>query len=181
MKVLSSVIHTKLLLAILAGVASIGSFQVWQNKQAQYEKLISDSKINCGVDIELGEDAVKRSPSLRALKYQNKLLPGLERPGINSESADPGAYVMLFRSPASTLPPNALPFDDPFFTSLLNKEKYPPKTLMVRAASFDLAKKKATVKSDCTKKPFVVDLENLYLEYQPIDRLLRRSNFDFLF
>jgi hypothetical protein len=181
MKVLSSVIQNKLLLAILAGVVSIVGFQVWQHNQAQYEKLISDAKVNCGVDIELGEDAVKRSPSLRALKYQNKLLPGLERPGINSESADPGAYVMLFRSPASTLPSNALPLDDPFFTSLLNKEKYPPKTLMVRAVSFDLAKKQAAVKSDCTKEPFVVDLEDLYLEYQPIDRDLRRSNSDLLF
>ncbi|MCW5318232.1 hypothetical protein GTQ43_32205 [Nostoc sp. KVJ3] len=113
MKVLSSVIHTKLLLAILAGVVSIGGFQVWQYNQAQYEKLISEAKNGCGVYIELGEDAIKRSPSLRALKYQNKRLSGLEQPGINSESADPGAYVMLFRSPASTLPPNALPFDDP--------------------------------------------------------------------
>jgi hypothetical protein len=180
MKVLSSVIQNKLLVAILAGVVSIGGFQVWQYKQAQYEKFISDSKINCGVDIELGEDAVKRSPSLRALKYQNKRLRELRQPGINSESADPGAYVMLLRSPASTLPPNALPFDDPFFTSLLNKEES-PKTLIVRAASFDLAKKQATVKSDCTKKPFVVDLEDLYLEYQPIDRNLRRSDFDILF
>ncbi|MHC5674397.1 hypothetical protein [Nostoc sp.] len=58
MKVLSSVIHTKLLVAILAGVVSIGGFQVWQYNQAQYAKFISDSKINCGVDIELGEDAV---------------------------------------------------------------------------------------------------------------------------
>lgn len=180
MKVLSSVIHTKLLVAILAGVSSIVSFQVWQYNQAQYAKFISDSKINCGVDIELGEDAVKRSPSLRALKYQNKRLRELRQPGINSESASPGAYVMLLRSPASTLPPNALPFDDPFFTSLLNKEES-PKTLIVRAASFDLAKKQATVKSDCTKKPFVVALEDLYLEYQPIDRNLRRSDFDILF
>lgn len=180
MKVLSSVIHTKLLLAILAGVVSIGGFQVWQYNQAQYEKLISEAKNGCGVYIELGEDAIKRSPSLRALKYQNKRLSGLEQPGINSESADPGAYVMLFRSPASTLPPNALPFDDPFFTSLLNKEES-PKTLMVQAVSFDLAKKQATVKSLCTKKPFVVALEDLYLEYQPIDRNLRRSNFDILF
>ncbi|MBN3906638.1 MAG: hypothetical protein HWQ35_08780 [Nostoc sp. NMS1] len=106
MKVLSLLIQNKLLMAILAGVASIGSFQFWQYNQAQYAKFISDSKINCGVDIELGEDAVKRSPSLRALKYQNKRLSGLEQPGINSESASPGAYVMLLRSPASTLPPS---------------------------------------------------------------------------
>lgn len=180
MKVLSSVIQNKLLLAILAGVLSIGSFQVWQYNQAQYEKLIINAKNDCGVYIELGEDAVKNSPSLRALKYQNKRLRELKQPGINSESADPGDYVMLFRSPASSLPPNALPFDDPFFTSLLNKEKS-PKTLMVSVLDFDLPKKQATVESYCTKKPFVVDLENLYARYQPIDRDLRRSNSDFLF
>jgi hypothetical protein len=181
MKVLSSVIQNKLLVAILAGVVSIGGFQVWQYNQAQYAKFISNAKNGCGVYIEMGEDAVKNSPSLRALKYQNKRLRELKQPGINSESAEPGAYLMLFRSPASTLPPNALPFDDPFFTSLLNKEKYPPKTLMVQAVSFDLGKKQATVKSLCTKKPFVVELEDLYLVYQPIDRNLRRSGFDILF
>lgn len=180
MNVLSLVIQNKLLLAILAGILSIGGFQIWQYNQAQYEKLISDAKNGCGVYMELGEGAVKNSPSLKVLKYKNKRLPELKQPGINSEGASPGAYVMLLRSPASTLPPNALPFDDPFFTSLLNKEES-PKTLIVRAASFDLAKKQATVKSDCTKKPFVVDLEDLYLEYQPIDRNLRRSDFDILF
>jgi hypothetical protein len=180
MKVLSSVIQNKLLLAILAGVVSIVSFQVWQYNQAQYEKLISNAKNDCGVYLELGENAVKNSPSLRALKYQNKRLRELKQPGINSEPADPGHYVMLFPSPASTLPPNALPFDDPFFTSLLNKSES-PQTLMADVVSFDLPKKQATVKSLCTKKPFVVDLEDLYLEYQPIDRNLRRSDFDILF
>ena len=180
MKVLSSVIHTKLLLAILAGVVSIGGFQVWQYNQAQYAKFISNAKNDCGVYLELGENAVKNSPSLRALKYQNKRLRELRQPGIGSESASPGHYVMLFRSPASTLPPNVNPIDDPFFTSLLNKEES-PKTLMADVVSFDLPKKQATVKSLCTKKPFVVDLEDLYLEYQPIDRNLRRSDFDILF
>lgn len=180
MKVLSSVIHTKLLVAILVSVASIVSFQVWQYNQAQYAKFIIHAKNDCGVYLELGENAVKNSPSLRALKYQNKRLRELRQPGIGSESASPGHYVMLFRSPASTLPPNASPIDDPFFTSLLNKEES-PKTLMADVVSFDLPKKQATVKSLCTKKPFVVDLEDLYLEYQPIDRLLRRSNFDILF
>ncbi|WP_414516636.1 hypothetical protein [Nostoc sp. PCC 9305] len=180
MKFVSSLIQNKFLAAILAGVASIVSFQVWQYNQAQYEKFISQAKNDCGVYIELGEDAVKRSPSLRALKYQNKRLRELKQPGINSEPAAPGHYVMLFRSHASTLPPNALPFDDPFFTSLLNKEES-PKTLMADVVSFDLPKKQATVKSLCTKKPFVVDLEDLYLEYQAIDREVRRSNSDFLF
>lgn len=180
MKVLSLVIQNKLLVAILAGVASIGSFQFWQYNQAQYEKFIINAKNDCGVYIELGENAVKDSPSLRALKYRNKRLRELKQPGINSESANPGDYVILFRSPASSLPPNALLFDDPFFTSLLNKEES-PKTLMVSVLSFDLPKKQATVESYCTKKPFVVDLENLYARYQPIDRDLRRSNFDILF
>lgn len=104
MKVLSSVIQNKLLLAILAGVLSIGSFQVWQYNQAQYEKFINQAKNDCGVYIELGEDAVKRSPSLRALKYQNKRLRELKQPGINSEPADPGHYVML-RRPAGCCHP----------------------------------------------------------------------------
>jgi hypothetical protein len=180
MKVLSLVIQNKLLLAILAGVLSIGGFQIWQYNQAQYEKFIIHAKNDCGVYIELGEGAVKNSPSLRALKYQNKRLPELRQPGINSEPADPGHYVMLFPSPGSTLPPNALPFDDPFFTSLLNKSES-PKTLMADVVSFDLPKKQALVKSLCTKKPFVVALEDLYLEYQPIDRELRYNGFDLLF
>lgn len=180
MKVLSLAIQNKLLLAILAGVASIVSFQVWQYNQAQYEKLISNAKNDCGVYIELGEDAVKNSPSLKAVKYQNKLLRGLKQPGINSESADPGDYVMILRSPASTLPPNALPFEDPFFTSLLNKEDS-PKTLMISVVAFDLPKKQATVESSCTKKPFVVNLDNLYERYQTVDRNLRHSGFDILF
>ncbi|AVH68267.1 hypothetical protein IQ274_36145 [Nostoc sp. LEGE 12447] len=180
MKVLSLAIQNKLLLAILTGVASIGSFQVWQYNQAQYEKRMRNAKNDCGVYIELGEDAVRFSPSLKAVKYQNKILPGLEQPGINSESADPGDYVMILRSQSSTLPPNAKPFDDPFFTSLLNKETL-PKTLMVSVVSFDKSKKQATVESYCTKKPFVVDMDNLYERSQTIDRNLKHSGFDILF
>lgn len=180
MKVLSSVIQNKLLLAILAGVVSIGGFQIWQAKQAQYEKLISEAKNDCGVYIELGEDAVKGSPSLRALKYQNNRIRGLKQPGIDSNPADLGDYVLLLRSPASTLPPNALPFEDTFFTSLLNKEES-PKTLMVSVLSFDLQKKQALVSSPCTKEPFVIEMADLYERFQAIDRNLRHSGFDILF
>lgn len=181
MKFVSSVNQNKFLAAILAGVASIGAFQVWQHNQAQQEKTLKQAKTNCGVYLGLGEDAVKRSPSLRALKYDNKLLRGLEQVGSSPDLTKPGAYVMLFRTPASTLPPNAVPFDDSFFTSLLNKEKYPPKTLMVRAVSFDLKSRQATVESFCTRRPFVVNFDDLYAEYQPIDRDIRRSNSDLLF
>lgn len=180
MKILSFAIQNKLLLAILAGVASIVSFQVWEYNHAQYEKRLASARNNCGVYIELGEDAVRFSPSLKAVKYQNKVIPGLKQPGVNSESAEPGDYVMILPSQSSTLPPNALPFDDPFFTSLLNKEAS-PKTLMVSVVSFDKSKKQATVESYCTKKPFVVDMDNLYERSQTIDRNLRHSGFDILF
>ncbi len=46
MKVLSSVIQNKLLVAILAGVVSIGGFQVWQYNQAQYAKFIGSPRLN---------------------------------------------------------------------------------------------------------------------------------------
>ncbi|MDZ7965844.1 MAG: hypothetical protein RM368_12850 [Nostoc sp. DedSLP03] len=180
MKVLLLAIQNKLLLGIFAGVASIVSFQIWQYNQAQYEKRMSNAKNDCGVSIELGEDAVNFSPSLQAVKFQNKLLPGVKQPGINSESADPGDYVMILRSQSSTLPPNAKPFDDPFFTSLLNKETL-PKTLLVSVVSFDKSKKQAIVESECTKEPFVVDMDNLYERFQVVDRNLKHSGFDILF
>ncbi|AVH63953.1 hypothetical protein [Nostoc sp. 'Peltigera membranacea cyanobiont' N6] len=180
MKLLSFAIQKQVFLGCLAGITSIVSFQVWQYNHAQYEKRLASARNNCGVYIELGEDAVRFSPSLKAVKYQNKVIPGLKQPGVNSESAEPGDYVMILRSQSSTLPPNALPFDDPFFTSLLNKEAS-PKTLMVSVVDFDKAKKQATVKSYCTQEPFLVDMDNLYERFQTVDRSLQHSDFDILF
>lgn len=181
MKILTSAIQNKILLAILAGVVSIGSFQVWQYNQAKYERLIADKENNCKVYIEMAEDSVKRSPSLRNLKYNNLVTPGLKQPGINSQSEVDGRYILLYNKPVSTLPPNALVYENGFFKSLLAKGNYPPESLLVDAVSFDLKNKQATVKSDCAKKPFVVDLENLYEEIQLVDRDIRGSNSDLFF
>lgn len=181
MKILTSAIQNKILLAILAGVVSIGSFQVWKDKQAKYEKFIAGQETNCKVYIEMGEDAVKRSPSLRNLKYYNIVTPGLEQPGINSQYEVDSRYLLLYNKPVSTLPPNTLVYDNGFFKSLLKNGKNPPESLLVKAVSFDLKNQQATVSSDCAKKPFVVRLENLYEEFQPVDRDLRGSSSDLFF
>ena len=181
MKIISSVIQNKILLAILVGIVSIGSFQVWQYNQAKYERLIADKENNCKVYIEMAEDSVKRSPSLRNLKYNNVVTSGLKQPGINSQSEVNRRYILLYNKPVSTLPPNALVYDNGFFKSLLSKGNYPPKSLLVDAVDFDLKNQQATVKSDCAKKPFVVDLENLYEELQPVDIDIRGSNSNLLF
>ncbi len=181
MKILGLLIQNKILLAILAGVVSIGSFQVWQYNQAKYEKLITAKENNCKVYIEMAQDSVKRSPSLRNFKYNNVVTPGLEQPGINSQSEVDRRYILLYNKPVSTLPANALVYENGFFKSLLSKANYPPDSLLVDAVSFDLKNRQATVKSDCAKKPFVVNLENLYETVQPVDRDLRGSNSDLFF
>ncbi|MHC5777072.1 hypothetical protein [Nostoc sp.] len=181
MKIVTSAIQNKILLAILAGIVSIGSFQVWKDKQAKYEKFIAGQENNCKVYIEMGEDAVKRSPSLRNLKYNNIVTPGLKQPGINSEYEVDSRYLLLYNKPVSTLPPNTLVYDNGFFKSLLKNGKNPPESLLVDAVSFDLKNQQATVSSSCAKKPFVVRLENLYEEFQPVDRDFRGSSSDLFF
>lgn len=181
MKIVTSAIQNKILLAILAGIVSIGSFQVWKDKQAKYEKFIAGQENNCKVYIEMGEDAVKRSPSLRNLKYNNIVTPGLKQPGINSEYEVDSRYLLLYNKPVSTLPPNTLVYDNGFFKSLLKNGKNPPESLLVDAVSFDLKNQQATVSSYCAKKPFVVRLENLYEEFQPVDRDFRGSSSDLFF
>lgn len=181
MKIVTSAIQNKILLAILAGIVSIGSFQVWKDKQAKYEKFIAGQENNCKVYIEMGEDAVKRSPSLRNLKYNNIVTPGLKQPGINSEYEVDSRYLLLYNKSVSTLPPNTLVYDNGFFKSLLKNGKNPPESLLIDAVSFDLKNQQATVSSYCAKKPFVVRLENLYEEFQPVDRDFRGSSSDLFF
>ncbi|MCC5633918.1 hypothetical protein LC613_41630 [Nostoc sphaeroides CHAB 2801] len=181
MKIVTLAIQNKILLAILAGVVSIGSFQVWQYNQAKYEKVIAVKENNCKVYIEMAEDSVKRSPSLRNFKYNNVVNQGIKQPGINSESEVDRRYILLYNKPVSTLPANALVYENGFFKSLLSKGNYPPESLLVDAVSFDLKNRQATVSSDCAKKPFVVKLENLYETVQPVDIDIRGSNSDLFF
>ncbi|MBN3958759.1 hypothetical protein [Nostoc sp. NMS8] len=181
MKILALLIQNKILLAILAGVVSIGSFQVWKDNQVKYEKFIASQENNCKVYMKMGEDAVKRSPSLRNLKYNNIVTPGLKQPGINSQYEVDSRYLLLYNKPVSTLPPNTVVYENGFFKSLLSKANYPPDSLLVKAVSFDVKNQQATVSSYCAKTPFVVRLENLYEEFQPVDRDLRGSSSNLFF
>lgn len=169
MKTLSSGVQNKILLAILAGVLSIGSFEVWKYNQAKYEESIANQENNCQVYIEMGEDAVKRSLSLRNFKYNNIVTPGLKQPGINTKFQVDSMYILLYNKPVSTLPPNTSVPDNAFFKGLLKAGSYPPQSLMVNSVSIDRASKQAIVTSYCSRKPFAVSLDNLYEIFQPPD------------
>jgi hypothetical protein len=70
MKILSLAIQNKILLAILAGVVSIGSFQGWEYKKKEHEKVVANKETSCKVQLKMGQDAVRRSRILRSLKYK---------------------------------------------------------------------------------------------------------------
>jgi len=169
MKTLSSVIQNKILLAILAGVLSIGSFEVWKYNQAKYEKFIAEEKHSCEGALEIGENTVKRSPSLRKFKYNDLVIPGLKQPGINTEFQVDSMYILLYNKPVSILPLNTSVHNDGFFKGLLKAGSYPPQSVMVNSVSMDQAKKQAIVTSYCSRKPFAVSLDNLYEIFQTQD------------
>ena len=169
MKSISSVIQNKILLAILAGVVSIGSFQVWQYNQQKYENFIAAREKECEFDLNIGETNVKQSRHLRNLRYNQIANPGLEQPGINSEFEKGKAYVIIKTKPGYLIPPNTSNYDSTLFKTLSITYTSPPQPLIVRGVSIDRPKKQALVSSHCSSQPFVVPLENLYENFQPID------------
>jgi hypothetical protein len=106
MKNLSSLIQNNILLAILAGVVSIGSFQVWQYNQHKYDLFIAAKEKKCEFDLRIAETNVKQSRNLRNLRYNKIANPGLEQPGINSEFEKGKAYVFIKTKPGYLIPPN---------------------------------------------------------------------------
>jgi hypothetical protein len=149
----------------LAGVTSIGSFQVWQHKKQEYEKFIAITEQDCQVDFSSAKTYVYQSPSLQQLIYQNIEKAGLKKPGTNSEFKKESIYLLIKRKPDYLIPSNAS-YDSPFFKSLSTVGEIPPKPLLVRSISIDTNKKQAVVSSYCSKKPFAVNLEDLYEPYQ---------------
>ncbi|QLE59722.1 hypothetical protein [Nostoc sp. TCL26-01] len=176
MKTLSTIIQNKILLAILAGVISIGSFQVWQHNKLEYEKLIAKREEDCQHDLLTGEVHIKGSRSLTMLRYNNVANPALKQPGNNTEFKKDEIYLLIKRKPDYLIPPNVSNYDSSFFKSLSSVGDYPPQPLAVKGVSIDIAKKKAVVSSYCSKTPFTVPLENIYETFQPNDY---RDNFGF--
>ncbi|MCG6133983.1 MAG: hypothetical protein MET45_04895 [Nostoc sp. LLA-1] len=163
------VIQNKILLAILAGVVSIGSFQVWQYNQQKHEEFIAGKEKECKFDLETGEITVKQSRNLRNLKYNDIKNSELEQPGINSEFKAGESYVLINTKSGSIIPANTSNYDSLFFRTLATSYDYPPPPLIVRGVSIDLQNKQALVSSYCSSKPFVIPLENLYETFQTID------------
>lgn len=159
-------VQNKILLAILAGVTSIGSFQVWQHNQQEYQKFIAEREKNCEAGFALARAAINHSPSLQNLIYNNIKNPALKQPGINSEFKKDSDYLLIKTKPDYLLPPNVDNYDSQFFKSLSKRGDNPPKPLEVTAISLDMTKKQAVVSSYCSKTPFTVSLEDLYETYQ---------------
>ncbi|MBE9210530.1 hypothetical protein IQ244_29315 [Nostoc sp. LEGE 06077] len=169
MKSLSTLIQNKILLAILAGVLSIGSFQVWKYNQEKYQKFVANRERECEVDLSQAKISVNYSTSLKLLKYNNVVRKGLRQPGLTSSFTKGAGYVLLKTKPDYLIPPDVENYNSPFFKSLSIVHDSPPQPLMVTAISVDVTKKEALVSSDCSKMPFTVPLENLYATYQTSD------------
>ncbi|MBD2415976.1 hypothetical protein FACHB389_31415 [Nostoc calcicola FACHB-389] len=169
MNSLYRLIPNKILLAILAGVVSIGSFQIWQYNQQKYKKFIAAKEKECEFDLDIADTNVKQSRSLRNLRYNQIANPGLEQPGINSEFEKGKAYVVIKTKPGYVIPTNISNYDSTLFKTLSITSTTPPQPLIVRGVSIDISKKQALVSSHCSKQHFVVPLENLYENFQPID------------
>ncbi|WP_414541667.1 hypothetical protein [Nostoc sp. CCY0012] len=163
------VIQNKILLAILAGVVSIGSFQVWQYNQQKHEEFIAGKEQDCKAQLHIGEVTVKQSRNLRNLKYNQVANPDLEQPGINSEFEPGKGYVLIYTNARSLFPANSATYESDFFKSLATADGFAPQPLVVTGVSIDMQKKQALVSSYCSSKPFVVPLENLYETFQTID------------
>ncbi|MBD2303386.1 hypothetical protein H6G80_33710 [Nostoc sp. FACHB-87] len=169
MKSLSTLIQNKILLAILAGVVSIGSFQVWKYNQEKYQKFIAERETECQVGLAHGKTSVYFSYSLRRLKYENVANPKLNQPGITSEFRKDAGYVIIKTKPDYLIPPNVDNYDSPFFKTLSSVGEFAPPPLDVTAISIDTVKKEALVSSYCSKTPFRVLLKDLYETYQAAD------------
>ncbi|MBX9256235.1 hypothetical protein H1Q63_20265 [Desmonostoc muscorum CCALA 125] len=169
MNSLYRLIPNKILLAILAGVVSIGSFQIWQYNQQKYNKFIAAKEKECEFDLDIADTNVKQSRSLRNLRYNQIANPGLEQPGINSEFEKGKAYLVISTKAGYIIPPNTSNYESTFFQSLSITSEHPPQPIIVRGVSINISKKQALVSSYCSSEPFVVPLENLYENFQPID------------
>ncbi|MEA5566634.1 hypothetical protein [Anabaena sp. UHCC 0399] len=166
MKSLSMLIQNKILLAILAGVTSIGSFQVWQHHKLEYEKFIAGKEKTCEVGFSLAQVSINYNPSLHRFIYNNIKSPALKQPGINTAFAKDSSYLLIKIKPDYLIPPNVDNYDSPLFKSLSKVGDTPPNPLEVKAISVDMVKKEALVSSYCSKTPFTVKLEDLYEKYQ---------------
>lgn len=169
MKSISTIIQSKILLAILAGATSIGSFLFWQYNQQQYQKFIAAREKECKIDLSSGEVYVERSSSLKLLRYKNVVNQYLQRPGINTEFKKKEIYVLIKTKPDYLIPPNVSNYETQFFKRLSIAHDYAPEPLLVTGISIDIPKKQAVVSSGCSKTPFTVSLENLYETYQSHD------------
>lgn len=169
MKSLYLLIQNKILLAILAGVVSIGSFQIWQYNQEKHYKFLAQQEQSCKFDLSRGEDNVRQSRNLRNLKYNQVVNPGLEQPGINSEFKPGKGYVLIYTNNRPLLATNSATYETDFLKSLSTADGFAPQPLVVTAVSIDVSQKQALVSSACSPKPFIVPLENLYETFQPID------------
>ncbi|UKP01045.1 hypothetical protein L6494_28380 (plasmid) [Nostoc sp. UHCC 0870] len=161
-------IQNKILLAILAGVTSIGSFQVWQHNKQEYDKFIAITEQQCEMDFSSAKSYIYRSQTLRQLLYQNVGKSGIRKPGINSEFEKKSIYLLMIRKPTYLIPSSAT-YDSPFLKSLSKVGDTPPEPLLVRGVSINTSKKQAVVSSHCSKTPFTVNLEDLYETYQALD------------
>lgn len=169
MKTLSTIIQNKILLAILAGVVSIGSFQVWKYNQEKNQKFIADREKECQVRLSQAKVSVDYSTSLSLLRYKNIVRKSLRQPGITSKFTKGAGYVLIKTKPDYLIPPNVSNYDSPFFKSLSIVGDFPPQPLKVTAISIDTVKKEALVSSYCSKEPFTVSLKDLYATYQTSD------------
>jgi hypothetical protein len=177
--IVNNLVQNKILLAILAGITSIGSFQVWKYNQEKHEKFIAEQTAKCQQRLDEGYSYMNNSMTLSTFFREPSLaveeLNKIEKPGINTPFKTGKTYVLMYKTPGRLLPSNPR-YDGKFFENLskqTTKGIIPP--LAVIAESIE--DKQATIVSFCTPESFTVSVENLYEPYQQNDAVLKLAPF----
>ncbi|WP_341531435.1 hypothetical protein WKK05_37645 (plasmid) [Nostoc sp. UHCC 0302] len=162
--IVNGLVQNKILLAILAGVTAIGSFQVWKYNQEKHEKFIAEQTAKCQKQLDLANTYIDSSKTLYVFyNYPSSPLNEVERiekPGINKPFKIGETYVLIYKVPGRLVPDNPR-YDGKFFEGLSKQTTegvISPLAVTARA----IQGKQATVSTFCSPQTFTVSVENLY-------------------
>ncbi|MFN6562425.1 MAG: hypothetical protein RMY28_021900 [Nostoc sp. ChiSLP01] len=139
-----------------------------KTKQAELVDLASKEE-RCKGDLMIGESRVKSSRNLSKLVNENIAHPRLSQPSAAAGFTPNSPYLLIRTVAVPLIPVDAAEKRNDFFKSLSEATNSPPPPLKVNAKSLDVQNKQAVVFSDCSDKPFVVNIKDLYEISQTVD------------
>ncbi len=160
--------QSKIQLAILGAVMSLGSFEIWKYNQQQKQIFLAEQQKKCQQQLDNAEHFVAASQSLHALTLglKTRHQRPLEQPGITTRLKEDQSVILLYTTAHSLIPKDPR-YENQFFDTLAGDWKNAPPPLWVSASPLDSGH--ALVYTACSPKPFPVPLENLYEYFQRND------------